>query len=435
MLWPAVVVATHILALGLLAWAVRGRVPRSGVRCPRCWYDMAAAAPSPDGSLRCPECGRAAADSEWARPGEAWRYSKKRWRVVGAAVLIEVGCSYYWFQRTPGYESWTGVMPDWVLMELVTTFPDDNLVSRSLGARWEKGELSRRHIAELCERFLAQPQHTGYAAPHTRARWPVGIPIIIGQTRGYGHWRVAGLDGEEFWAEGEVPPYWGYPQRDLWDVKLPRVIADWGTVAQGQPAHAGVNRNSVTVEQGVYWHSQDVWSQRVETSVEYQGVEGIEQCMTPVDHAEARQRIVSGLAIGISRPMNGDAIDLPAVLHFNFYPEWMGLGAYPDYTIAVRITIEHEGFVLAEYRENEAELAVPLSEFEVFQRSIFGDAAWDRVRRDGGHHLNLEGVVVRIRPDPEGALADLARDKYWSGEIVLDGSELIKMDAPRWLPE
>lgn len=423
------IVALHVLGLGLLLWAIRGRIPRTGVRCPTCWYDMADIPPDPtDRSLRCPECGRHAEPAAWARPGEAWRHSHRPRRAIIAAVLIQVACGYYWYQRLPGNESWTGLMPDWALMRLVSQYPHRGLlVSRSLEERFWNDGLSHTHMTELCERYLAQAPQTAHAAPYARPRWVVGIPVVYG-LQGF-DWLIAGVDGHEIWRQGEVRQSPRYPRGPLPDDPLPCIISNFGFV-RGLAAEPGENRTTLTMENAVVLN-EFVWSQRIDTALSFQGVDSIEQCMAPLDDPASRRRIIDALAITIRRPIRGDASDLPAILSFAFDLGPM-LSRRPTYTTAVRVTLEHNGLVLAEFRDHEARLTAPLTPHHIRERFIGDDSNWDPLRRNGGRDLDLTGVIVRIRPDPEGALADLAETQFWSGEIILDAAAVITYEPSIW---
>jgi hypothetical protein len=195
----------------------------------------------------------------------------------------------------------------------------------------------------------------------------------------------------------------------------------------GPTVHAGTNRVPVTLEQTIPASpiAGVAWSQRVESTVAFEGVSSIEECMTPVDNRDIRRRIVNGLTISASRPGSGEGWDRLTKLTFHFEPEWEPSAV--DYTIAVRITIEHEGRVLAEHRDNETYLR-RFSDLELPDRDIGEDPAWGPLLIKDGTGINLDGVIIRIRPDPLGALAYLAYDKFWSGEIILDARDVIAVE-------
>jgi hypothetical protein len=83
--------------------------------------------------------------------------------------------------------------------------------------------------------------------------------------------------------------------------------------------------------------------------------------------------------------------------------------------------------VLAEHRDNETYLR-RFSDLELPDRDIGEDPAWGPLLIKDGTGINLDGVIIRIRPDPLGALAYLAYDKFWSGEIILDARDVIAVE-------
>jgi len=70
-----------LFASMLLVWALIGDRPRGRLRCPRCWYDMAATH-----DPRCPECGKAIKSPKHLRKARRWR-----WPFVLASLCIGSG--------------------------------------------------------------------------------------------------------------------------------------------------------------------------------------------------------------------------------------------------------------------------------------------------------------------------------------------------------
>lgn len=351
---------------------------------------------------------------------------------MAVAVLIQIACGYYWYQRTPGYESWTGLMPDWALMSLVRKFPDDNLlVSRSLASRWGRGELSRSHMAELCERFLASPEALGITPPQTRPKWPIGLPVVIRMAKGPGGamwFRFAGVDGQEFWREGADPELSpplassrggvGWTDDRGYNLRLPA-------------AQAGENTYSVLVERTFYdrWGSIGsagvVWSQRFAPTTSFQGVATVDECITPIDTPEAR-RIVRDVCRLTAVP-SGDDPRTPRLLTITVNPDAVDVPGR-DYSLACRVTLEIDGQVILELRHDtyNTDQWYRTERWEIDLDAV--PALAGRVNHDDWS-LDLSGVSIRIRGDGELAIQDIYYDKYWSGEVVFDADELLKSSA------
>lgn len=114
----ATVVGWSVAAFGvlMLIWWIVGDRARGRVRCPKCWYDMSAAA-----GLQCPECGKIAKGE--AKFGKARR---PRWMVVMAVVLMGSG----WYgvlvgPRVAETEEWLAAVPTWVLMVGWEVLPEE----------------------------------------------------------------------------------------------------------------------------------------------------------------------------------------------------------------------------------------------------------------------------------------------------------------------
>jgi hypothetical protein len=75
--------------LVLLAWSLFSDHARGRKRCPKCWYDMGGAEPSPD--LTCPECGRAiTTERELRRTRRKWRCALSAAAIIAIAPLTLV---------------------------------------------------------------------------------------------------------------------------------------------------------------------------------------------------------------------------------------------------------------------------------------------------------------------------------------------------------
>jgi hypothetical protein len=118
---------------------------------------------------------------------------------------------------------------------------------------------------------------------------------VLGVTPGW--WGYAIVNGNELWEQG-VEPAWA--EWDDWKGAPREVLHPWGGVyVFGPTVHAGTNRVPVTLEQTIPASpiAGVAWSQRVESTVAFEGVSSIEECMTPVDNRDIRRRIVNGLTI------------------------------------------------------------------------------------------------------------------------------------------
>ncbi len=152
-----VVVGVSLCAgAALLGWALFKDRARGRKRCPKCWYDMSAAAPvesAPVVTYRCPECGAL------ARGEAALLRTRRRWRVVWLCGVIALVA--WWAPdaaRRAGARGIIGLAPTTGLVVLVPLFePRESEDSRSspwadeVRVRCEKGELSSWQLRLLCE--------------------------------------------------------------------------------------------------------------------------------------------------------------------------------------------------------------------------------------------------------------------------------------------
>lgn len=167
----ACVAGGHIAALLLLIWALIGDRARGRTRCPNCWYDMSGWS----GGDPCPECGHAIKSAR-----HLTRTRRRRW-LIACTILVELGCSYYWWQRTPGREGWRGLIPNAVLIELVDDPGRPGPLADTLGIRYQHGQLSPQQLRRVVERTVDLWIARGGPARMVKYRpeWPVGEPMVV----------------------------------------------------------------------------------------------------------------------------------------------------------------------------------------------------------------------------------------------------------------
>lgn len=103
-----------VFALCLLIWAVVGDRSRGRVRCPKCWYDMSAAA-----GLKCSECGHAVRDES------AFLKSRRpRWAFIISGLFIVIGATGIVLDGRVRDRGYLSIMPDWMMLMGWESYPD-----------------------------------------------------------------------------------------------------------------------------------------------------------------------------------------------------------------------------------------------------------------------------------------------------------------------
>lgn len=105
-------VALAAMAILLACWGLFSDRDRGRKRCPRCWYDMAG---SP--TLKCPECGRAAATER------SLHKTRRRWWGVAAAMLLLILAGGTAVGPTLRYGGWPALLPDVVILAAIPYSP------------------------------------------------------------------------------------------------------------------------------------------------------------------------------------------------------------------------------------------------------------------------------------------------------------------------
>lgn len=130
-------------ALGLGLWALLGDRSRGRKRCPKCWYDMNAAAPDTRGRWVCSECGKA------VERERLLKRTRRRWRWVGVVMLL-IGVSHG-LRAVPDVrqKGWIEAVPDTALVVsyvFLSEEPGSGLpwvLPNKQGGRYEQGVLRR----------------------------------------------------------------------------------------------------------------------------------------------------------------------------------------------------------------------------------------------------------------------------------------------------
>ena len=147
------------VGLAMAVVAARGDRARGRRRCGRCWYDMGGVE-----GLTCPECGRVA-----RRELELGR-TRRRKRLVVAAVLLVAAGQLGWLEGRVRRGGWLAAVPTEVLIVLIPQVPQEWLsrprgsggaiVDQTLLGRRERGVLTesqiRRAADQLSDRILGE---------------------------------------------------------------------------------------------------------------------------------------------------------------------------------------------------------------------------------------------------------------------------------------
>lgn len=200
-----VIVAVHALLGDWFRSRRHGR-PR---RCRRCWYDMTGAA-----GLTCPECGKTArSEAGLLRTRRRW------WTGLFGIILTALGLVGVMNQRISTID-WISRAPSFVLVRLLEdpSRPVSNFTYNARGnpvraastrtARQQAiyDELLRRYPVQRLSvgdrAVLAKKQFDGLPPfdVHTRAQWPVGVPVRVTVTGRFG-----GLMPRELRATPDIP--------------------------------------------------------------------------------------------------------------------------------------------------------------------------------------------------------------------------------------
>lgn len=177
--WLVRVAGALIIALGIgmAIWSLRGDRSRGRRRCPKCWYDMsaAAAAPADDGTeqFTCPECGRRIVGATGLlRPRRFWRR---------AACFLLLPCLGWQMCLigTPGREGLTAFVPTVVLI----AFDSDLLVAqanvRPVHSRLAFGVVLPWDNWLASMRELHTPEFLPDKMVLRRQQWPIDRPVRV----------------------------------------------------------------------------------------------------------------------------------------------------------------------------------------------------------------------------------------------------------------
>jgi hypothetical protein len=400
--WALVALAALFLLVGgpILAWALLGDRARGRRRCPKCWYSLDAVA-----GLRCPECGRQ------ARRERQLLKTRRRWRpaALGLALLLIAGG----LALAPEVlrHGWAGAVPSALLVRvtrvegLVSESPDPadggwaRVVQDELSRRALLGELTPRHLRVLLQRMMrADPQERERLLP-TRKVWPVGytvravpqVPfIMLGYTvvvearAGSGPWARCQPKSDG----GTTLLVLGKPSQtgDL-DLEVRLLIQP-----QGRPAREPVQ----------------VWSglcRRIRVVASH------EEVMTAVHSEKEAQQIHQDLIpeverlpsemVRISWPTLRGDLNLTFALAFEIYSGELVLARGSLLRSGRGPLWAGRGYVTDDHPWTGA---IPL---------VWDDSALERLTPSS------PALRVRVRGDPELALADFGSEGYWAGEFTM----------------
>lgn len=124
----AVAVATAIVSVLLLLWALAGDRARGRRRCPRCWYQLGVAGSVASVPLQCSECGH--------RVSNVRKLSRTRRRWRSAVVACLIGLIAATLAVAPGarLRGWPGAIPSTVMVSVWPVSVED-WVAKSMAGR------------------------------------------------------------------------------------------------------------------------------------------------------------------------------------------------------------------------------------------------------------------------------------------------------------
>jgi hypothetical protein len=397
----AIAIACGVLAIALLFHTLWTGRSRGRARCPRCWYDLSAlnteTLPQP-----CSECGRTITHTR-----QLHRLRWRRWTLAPVALLVLAG-AYLAVLPAARAGGWMSLAPSWALRAWLRAAPHNagesatnELIDRLLGRamtedearasieiivprvvrfrpRWPKNHL----VAFSCDRFTLRRSERDDNPPVVLSM------VDVGQNQFNFSPQPMFASAERFWIESTVhlasPVRIGEKDCILIEVHYGR----W-------PPHVFVRLPSPHT---VY--------------LPIQLVDSIDEVITPVQSPEIDALVRTHLAPRFFRSNHSERAGVQ-------FRGWKRPDAIADLALGIRVELIHNGKVLATARgrddENAANTLLPLPvEFITSDRTIRdllaaseSDAAW----------------VVRVRADPEMALHDLKRAKYWAGSFDMTLAE------------
>ncbi|MBL8885619.1 MAG: hypothetical protein JNK16_03080 [Phycisphaerales bacterium] len=159
----------------LLCWALLSDQfagNRKFRRCSKCWYDMTAAV-----GLKCPECGKE------AKAESGLHFSRRRWRLAGAGVLVLIIACAIGFGGSAGKERCVQAIPLRARVFFAPLIGRELVLCSLWGMREERdGEdlVVVRSVFALALEVLKDPRATfdeSRCAAHLIANLEAGVPI------------------------------------------------------------------------------------------------------------------------------------------------------------------------------------------------------------------------------------------------------------------
>ncbi len=391
--------ASALLLIGLTVF--RGR-PRGRDRCPRCWYSLAADAP-PTLPLTCPECGRVITNARQLR-----RVHWFRWPLIPAFILLTLAPYLAAIPRART-DGWLSFAPNWALRVWIRTMPRESStspVNRLLSSFREASDAEKLRIADAVTPLLLR----------SRPRWPKGMQVAIAQNDALS--AIVTLDlrdpltlwlttfstlsktvvpftfasAERFWAETEVGL--ATPVQLEGRTAVP-IAVRWPTIISGGTPETS-SREVHTVHLPI------------------QLVNSVNDVLIPVQSAEIDALVREHLSPRFFRSRFSDRIGVQ-------FRGWKRHDALANLALGLRIQVLRDNTVIATARwrddDNAAGMLLPppaelrgdLTDLDTFVRAQAGDPIW----------------IIRVSADPEMALHDLRRDKYWSGTFDMTLAEFL----------
>ncbi len=396
----AIAIACGILAIALLLYTIWTGRSRGRARCPRCWYDLSAldteTLPQP-----CSECGRIITHTR-----QLHRLRWRRWTLAPVGLLALAG-AYLAVLPAARAGGWMSLPPNWALRAWVNVAPQDvgepalnELIDRVLDTGMAEGE-ARAAIDVIVPRVV-----------RLRPRWPKGLPAAVScdkftlSSRNLAgtHTATLNLAGMPMLRLSLTPqPMFASAER-FWTESA---------VCLATPARAGdADTVPIQVTRPSPWRLESAATKPHTVHLPIQLVDSIDEVITPVQSPEIDALVRTHLSPRFFRSNHSERSGVQ-------FRGWRRPDAIADLAIGVRVEIIHNGTVLttARWRDdgNAANTLLPLpAEFVTSGHTIRdllaaseSDAAW----------------VVRVRADPEMALNDLTRSKYWAGSFDMTLAE------------
>ena len=429
---------TGALGAGLLAWSLFADRPRSRVRCPRCWYNMAQAVPDAAGLHTCPECGRSQLTDR------ALRRTRRRWRWATLAGLLLLVAPMVVQIPEIQRRGWLFLIPDRVLFHAIALGGYEGAfgkeLQRRLGASpWPNQEFASTLTPSRRAVLLRRAESgTFFARPISQA-WRDSYGAMI--RAGTFFWTMNPQDRDTLLPEleslkklpyeftvrtrgewpADMPPSVEFDVEHWWPFGVMDNIAgiDW-TTSGGATGHSRGGRGqfslpirdtgNVTVNMQIDLEQEEYGPPRKtrpiareSRSISYTTVESIDDILTPVSSEEVDAALRTGFKFvtehgGSLRPDAG-SISIPNC---------------DDVAFAFVIELSHNGRRLMTAHARWLGSSPKQWTFG----NVDSDGDWPTTAAYIQANAGAPGWTVHLTEDPAWALAVLDAQRYWKGDLT-----------------